>query len=488
MKAARKVEFALVPNSVPVPMTQGTALVSQGIMMSAKAAKRPQTAVLFLIIGLVPASLCAKEGFVPVGVAKADITPDYPIRLSGYGNRSAESEGIEQRLWAKAIAIGSDEDDPIVLITVDNCGVPAAMTEEVANRLRIGKGIAPERIAICSTHTHSAPMITGVLPLLFGEPIPDSQQRRIARYTRELTNHLEAVALEALANRQLATLGWNIGSVSFAINRRSQKKGSYGPVDHSLRTLRVVDDDGKLLAIVVRYTCHAVTMFGDFNRVCGDWPGYAQESIEQNHPGCIAMVTIGCAGDQKPNRQSKLEFAKEQGRAIATEVDRLLRHGSFKSVSGSVDAKLEWIDLPFETPPTREELLVQSRQSDRAGFYAKTWLKRLDDGETIPTSLSYPVQTWTFGNDMVMVNLAGEVVVDYAVRLDQTFDASRLWVNAYTNDVPCYIPSRQVLREGGYEPDRSMLSYDQPARFAPEIEKLILDAVDRMVPEEFHSR
>ena len=76
-----------------------------------------------------------KSELVSVGLAKLDVTPDYAVRLSGYGNRRAESEGVAQRIHAKALAIGSDEDGPAVLITVDNCGVPAAMREEVLRRL-----------------------------------------------------------------------------------------------------------------------------------------------------------------------------------------------------------------------------------------------------------------------------------------------------------------------------------------------------------------
>ena len=47
-----------------------------------------------------------------VGVSKVDITPGYPIRLNGFGSRREESEGITQRIWAKALAIGADEAKP----------------------------------------------------------------------------------------------------------------------------------------------------------------------------------------------------------------------------------------------------------------------------------------------------------------------------------------------------------------------------------------
>src|SRR5438132_157134 len=64
----------------------------------------------------------------PIGAAKIDITPDYPIRLTGYAARKTECEGVAQRIWAKAVAIGDDRGPgPAVLITVENCG----MTPEV---------------------------------------------------------------------------------------------------------------------------------------------------------------------------------------------------------------------------------------------------------------------------------------------------------------------------------------------------------------------
>ena len=50
-----------------------------------------------------------------------------------------------------------------------------------------------------------------------------------------------------------------------------------------------------------------------------------------------------------------------------------------------------------------------------------------------------------------MVFLPGEVVVDYVLRLKKEFDPARLWVTAYANDEPCYIPSERILKEGGYE-------------------------------------
>jgi hypothetical protein len=87
-----------------------------------------------------------------------------------------------------------------------------------------------------------------------------------------------------------------------------------------------------------------------------------------------------------------------------------------------------------------------------------------------------------------MVFLPGEVVVDYALRLKRELDGRRLWINAYANDAPCYIPSERVLREGGYEGGGAMIYYDQPTRLAVGLEDKIIHAVQSQIGKTFPPR
>ncbi|MCZ6675647.1 MAG: neutral/alkaline non-lysosomal ceramidase N-terminal domain-containing protein [Candidatus Poribacteria bacterium] len=420
------------------------------------------------------------EATYQVGAAKIDITPDFPVRLSGYGARSTESEDVEQRIWAKALAIRDGDGGPALLMTVENCGVPNAMTEEVAAELKRKAGIARERLVICSTHTHSAPCLSGVLPTLFGQPIPDEHQANIDRYTRELTGKLKEVAFASLADLRPGFLDWGEGRVEFANNRRTPG----GATDHALPMLRVTDADGKLRAILVSYACHCTTLGGDFNAVCGDWAGYAQGYIEADCPGAIAMVAIGCAGDANPAPRPGLNFARQHGHAIAAEVNRLLGEG-LAAIHAKLSGQVKRIDLPFDTLPPRSEWEDRVKQGGAIGYHAQAQLDRLNRGEALPTTLSYPVQTWHFGDELAIVFLPGEVVVDYSIRLKKECDPTRLWVNAYCNDVPCYIPSRRILKEGGYEGEGAMIYYDRPTRFAPAVEEMIISTVHQLLPEMF---
>ena len=67
--------------------------------------------------------------------------------------------------------------------------------------------------------------------------------------------------------------------------------------------------------------------------------------------------------------------------------------------------------------PTREEFAARTKQKGPIAYHAKVNLERLDRGEKLPEKLPYQIGTWSFGEDLSMVFLAGEVVVDYALRL-----------------------------------------------------------------------
>ncbi len=219
------------------------------------------------------ADLPPESALRPVGIAAVDITPDYPVRLGGYGSRREYHEGVEQPLFAKALVIGSDDEGPAVLITVDNVGVPGTMRAELLDRLARKTKVRDECFAIASSHTHCGPMLEGLVPNLFSMDIPAEHAQSIERYTRELTDKIEQLVLTALADRQPARLAWGVGRVGFAANRR---RAPLKPVDHDLPVLCVVGADGKLRAIFASYACHCTTI--GINRIHGDWAGCAQQA------------------------------------------------------------------------------------------------------------------------------------------------------------------------------------------------------------------
>jgi hypothetical protein len=424
------------------------------------------------------ATLCGAQ--FKFGVARVDITPDYPIRLSGYAARKTVSEGVQLPLSAKALALSQENDETALLITIDNVGISREIRDEIVRRIRAEHSIPLERIVIFSSHTHSAPVLTGAIANIFAEPIPEAQRRAIARYTRELSEKVIAVANSALRDLRPCHLFWGKGNVGFAKNRRT----AGGPVDHDMPILVVRGADNSVKAVLANYACHCTTLQGDRNLIHGDWAGIAQRDIEQANPGAIGLISIGCGADSNPFPRGAEKDVLAHGKELASEVQRLLG-SSLTELTEPLEFHAKPIDLPFDSLPTREEWEKRATEIGIVGYHARLNLERLDRGEKIPTSLPYFVAAWNFGKQLEMVFLAGEVVVDYSLRLKRELDENRLWVSGYSNWVPCYIPSGRILKEGGYEAETSLWYYDRPARLSTNTESLIIGAVESLVPASF---
>ena len=288
-----------------------------------------------------------------------------------------------------------------------------------------------------------------------------------------------------IARRALA---WGQGRLGFAANRRVLKDGRWvnfgvnpnGPVDHSLPVLRATDAAGKVRAVLFGYACHCTTLGGEFNKICADWAGYACDEIEQQSPGAIALAIIGCGADANPEPRRGLDDAKQHGLAAGREVDRLVKT-ALTPLPGRIDSQVPQARAAARTASQPRQ---RSRNGPNSPGPRASSPGPCSSGSTAasrsPRACPTSVQTWCFGDDMAMVFLAGEVVVDYALRLKWEIDPNRLWIAAYSNDVPCYIPSRRILSEGGYEADLSMVFYGHPSRLAPATEDLIIQ--DRARP------
>ncbi|MBX7075164.1 MAG: neutral/alkaline non-lysosomal ceramidase N-terminal domain-containing protein [Pirellulales bacterium] len=449
---------------------------------------------LFLSIGFVcgPGSVSAAIQPFLVGAAKLEITPEQPALLAGYGSRATEHEGVDSPLWARALAI--DAGKTVVLIAVDNCGIPAAVTDEVARRIAAAQPLPRSNIVICATHTHSAPTLTGYAPVLWEGRMTPEQEAGVARYTAQLTDQLVAVAQSALQARQPANLYWGQGRVNFGGNRRVLSAGRWtgfghqqdGPVDHSFPLLVAKRSDGSIAAIWMSYACHCTTC-GDRNTINGDWAGFANEYVEQSQLGAVALCTIGCGADVGPQPTGSLDLAQRHGRAIEKEVRRLLA-SELTPLTSPLEVRASKLALPLSPAPGREHWQKAAAKPGFDGVHARRMLRMLDQDGALPSAVPYPLTAWAFGDQLALIFLPGEVVVDYAVRLKQELDWTRVWINGWSNDVPCYVPSRRVLLEGGYEADFSMIYYGWPARFDPAVEEVLVGGVTRLVGPAFARR
>ena len=416
------------------------------------------------------------------GIGRVNITPEGPIWLSGYAARKHPSEGVLADLWAKALALESAKGGRVVIVTTDLIGLPRAISEVVAARVQKQYGLERARLLLNSSHTHSGPVLRANLAAMYDFSPEDD--RRINDYSQKLTDQLVSAVGAALGDLQPAQLFYGAGRASFAINRRERTPTGFkiglnpdGPGDPEVPLLKVTTPDGKLQAVLFGYACHNTTLGGDRYQVNGDYAGFAQMAFEGAHPGAAGMFMELCGADQNPNPRGKVEQARQYGETLAAEVGRVAG-ATLKPVRGPIRAAFQVIDLNF-APHTRENFSERLADKNPAVVkHARLMLKAYDEGRPIRRT-PYPVQAVRFGKDLTIVALGGEVVVDYALRAKREFAHAKepLVVAGFSNDVMCYIPSRRVLREGGYEAVDSMLYYGQPGPFAEDVEERVFTAL-----------
>ena len=263
------------------------------------------------------------------GVARADITPEGPIWMAGYGNRNKPSEGVDQPLFLKALALQEGKEPPLLLLTVDLVGLPRSVADTVAERIGRELKIPREQILLVASHTHTGPVLSGGLEGMFDLKGKDLDVVRA--YTEKLPDKALAAATEAVQKMDPVQLSFGRAKASFAVNRRVFRPGGVnfganpdGVVDHEVPVLRIEDSDGNLRAIVFGYACHCTTLTGTYYRINGDWAGYAQDFLERAHPGATALFVTGCGADADPQPRQKLDVVREHGLEMAGAVSQAL--------------------------------------------------------------------------------------------------------------------------------------------------------------------
>lgn len=434
-------------------------------------------------------TLLRSEGW-KAGAASLVITPADSLWMAGYGSRTAPAEGKETDLYAKVLLLEDAAGKKGLILTLDLVGVDRGFAARITDALTEPLDLPRESIAVCTSHTHSGPVVAGNLAPLHYESLPVEQQQKLDAYADDLLAKVVALATEASAGLAPARLQWGSGKCTFAVNRRENKepevpdlraKGRLaGPSDHDVPVLSVRDVDGTLKAVLFGYACHATVLSGQTWNA--DYPGYAQMELEKKFPGAIALFWAGCGGDQNPVPRRELPLAQTYGADLAARVGDVLR-AHMPEVAPSLACAYREIEAPLDTLPTTEEIRANALSTNRFEVArAKYLLNQIEKKGGLADAYPYPVGVWTLGGEIDFVFLGGEVVIDYALRLKRERRGIRTWVAAYANDVMAYIPSLRVLEEGGYEGGGSNVYYGLPSLWHESIEEVVVKGVHETAP------
>lgn len=418
---------------------------------------------------------------IHAGVAVRNVTPDSPIRMSGFAARTGPSAGIHDEITVRALVV-----EHTALLAVDVVG----LHEDFCARVREASRPTIDHVVLHATHTHSGP--SSIPGRLGGE------------VDAEWLEQLEAACSEAItraaARREPVTITAGYGAdPDVARNRRRPD----GPVDRSLPLVRFEREDGSALALLVSYACHPVVLSSENLLLSADYPGVVRERLEAA-TGATALFATSCAGDLNtghplgrrpdvtdPSPQSPRTFEQCEliGGVIADSALQAVLQGKVAEVT----ARSGMVSLPLGASPPAQLNVDAARWAESARRCSpedrplyeiwERWARDMAQGAATARLRDWTarVSVLTWG-PAVIVTLPGEPFcsASQAIRKQITAltGARAVLVLGYCDGSPGYLPSRQEYTWGGYEVEEAHRYYGMPGPFtAGSLERLVEEAV-----------
>ena len=429
------------------------------------------------------------------GVSVMDVTPPVGYLLHGHVARNKPSERVHDPLRLKALTL-SDGKERAVLVTSDLIGFSPESVVAVRRMAAERFGLPGSRVFLTASHTHTGPCMSRTSHFMPPEHIlPDL----ISLVEKKVVGGIEeAIRAERPVSARWAEDRFNIGAIC---RRKPTPQGLKfapnpdGPVDDHVGVLRLDDADGRLVALIVRYSCHPTVLSATIYEISADYPGVAQAEIERARPGAAAFFVQGCCGDVRPALYKGEKFlggsfadTQRMGRLLAAGAMRMAEVAQPVALA-PIASDLRAVTLRFDPSltPTPASLAALARKysrenPDAAGGgwvrkWAAHWRRAFKAGERPVRGLDMDLQYLRLG-DVAFIGLAAEVMAEYGGWLRQRL-GGKLIVAGYTNGEIGYLPTREAIGQGGYE--GAFHLYDMyPAPFDAGIQETVLGEAERM--------
>lgn len=421
------------------------------------------------------------------GFGTADITPDFPVTMSGFAIRTGHNQGVHDRLCARAIAL-DDGTSVVCLLILDVIGVSASLTRRLRDTFA---KLHPESELVClATHTHGAPAVLDNAYL----GSPDE-----AFLTLVEQQSLQALQT-ALSSRQACTLHYGVHQEpSIAHNRRDPQ----GIIDSDVSVLRF--QAGKqCLGLLVSYACHPVVLGPQNQLLTRDYPGYLLDELATYYPDATTLFATGCAGQINTGHLAtdswRHDATHKRTFVEAERIGKLLAVAAYQASEAAsktppLSAQLGLakanvaLALDSDYAPTPETLSAWQQQASSKEPEVRLladirlqWAKQRQQLEEVITELC----VLRLGALAVAI-FPGEPFVDYALYFKKHYNTKQgntpVLALAYGNDNPGYLPTAQAYKEGGYEVADAFTFYGLPAPFTPALEPSLQAAMTTLLKE-----
>lgn len=395
------------------------------------------------------------------GAAREDTTPELGTFLYGY-RPDVDCKSVHDPLSITALAV-SQYGKTALLLTAEIGDIQTALCKELAGEIAKKCNIDEKNILISSTHTHTAPNLSGVVG--WGDI-------DVNYYEKIFLPSVLKAAKDAVSNLVPAEIAIGVTESKVGINRRQHYEDGViglGQNPHACYDpyMTVVSirskEDKKGILNLIHYGCHG-TSAGLAEAVSRDWSGVMIDRLEHETNTLTAFWNgaIGDVGPRLTNGETtgNLSYTEELGGVAATDaLNAYKNRGGYHS--GELEILKDVVHLPCKKMPTLEEVnkkleRFENPESliniDRLEYEhykeTKAFLEN-GDGE-VKTEYIFEQTIISLG-DVVFVPFPYEHFSEISLRLREYSPYPYTLTLSCTNGYNVYLPSEDQLCRGGYE-------------------------------------
>lgn len=459
--------------------------------------------------------------YLLAGTGRSIITPPPGTPQGGWGAQTHQrGTGSDLPFYATALVI-ADAEKSVAIIDVDSIGFDPEWTNLILDAVTGLSGVKREHIRLSCTHTHSGPNTFRLGVVTEGLDL-------ILQYLKALPLQVAGAVWQAQQNLQPIRIGASSGSCDFNVNRRQKLpegrvvvgQNERGPVDRTVRVIRIDDLDEKPLATIVHYACHPTTTGWQSRQFTPDYPGMTKKLVEEGMGGTCLFLQ-GATGDIGPRRgfTGDVSVYRKHGKLLgleatklATGIETLPRREKLNGLQesgatlalyeaqavepppASLDVHSIFMKLPLKRLPSpdiaeaeaaasrddlnrvrregsEDEIRVSTALAVQAGMRADR--ARLYHGKA---HMDWQLQAIRIGS-IALVCIPGEPFTEINAEIVAGSPFSHTLFSGYSNGGFGYLPVRRAYSEGGYEVEISP--------FAPEAAEIVVDESLRMLNQMF---
>ncbi|MEQ9439233.1 MAG: hypothetical protein RIG62_09295 [Cyclobacteriaceae bacterium] len=426
---------------------------------------------------------------IRVGVFQVNVTP--PI---GSPVAYAPARSITDSLSARGVVILSDE-APVVVCAVDWLGIANEGMEQWKESLAKAAHTTVDRVTIHALHQHDGVRCDFTVESILEEYGLGGTRFDTAFLKKTIQGVAGAVGVAYEEAIPVTHLGFGKAKVEkVASNRRilgedgtvkvirwSKSTDSVaiaapeGLIDPWLQCVSFWDEE-KPVAVMTYYAVHPQSYYGEGD-VTSEFVGIARNDRQETLGGVPHIHFNGAGGNVAAGKYN--DGSKEKRPLLAQRMEEGMRQAWENTVKtpikkGGMAWKSTDVELPvghhLEETSLRNILSSDSTTDNEKLAAAKhlAWLLRHQSGKKITVSSLRLGDVW-------MLNLPGELFVEYQLAAQQMRPEGHVVTAAYEEYGPGYIGTEAAYAQGGYE------TSERASRVSPEVEGVLINAIEEVL-------